>query len=183
MINRAPFDYFYSVFRARPVFQQGYYLDYFFLFIRNEQETIDDTLELGSLPNFKSGIDVKLPQRLLFDARAIYFFFLFSFLRQFSTPKFLIFFPFSFPPVHRPWKITTTRVFIPPLFSSFAVTSFVDRPVRFLFLFFIFLFFFKFTGAKMLSFSQHENWLLKIVTYIYFFFNRAVNQIVKRCYV
>lgn len=83
LIDRAPsFDYFYPVFRARPAFQQRYH-DYFFLFIRNELETIDedDTLEVGSLPNFRNGIHVKLPQRLLFDARHsghIFFFFFFS---------------------------------------------------------------------------------------------------------
>lgn len=96
LIDRAPsFDYFYPVFRARPAFQQRYH-DYFFLFIRNELETIDedDTLEVGSLPNFRNGIHVKLPQRLLFDARHSGHIFFFLFLRQFSTPKFLISLPF-----------------------------------------------------------------------------------------
>lgn len=127
-------------------FQQGY-LDYFFLFIRNnEPETIDedDTLEAGSLPNFRSGIHVKLPQRLLFvstlETRAIFFFFFFfSFPPPIFHPEIPYFFPFP-SPVWKRKKITAAR-FHPSFFFCREVTSFVDRRrVRFRFLFFLFFF-------------------------------------------
>lgn len=152
------------MFRARPVFQQGY-LDYFFLFIRNELETIDedDTLELGSLPNFRSGIDVKLPQRLLFDTRAIYFFFLFFLFFANFLPRNSLFpslFP-SLPFTGRENVKNHNHTCFHPASLFFFRSNELRRVVRFLFLFFIFLFFLRFTGAKLVvlapSGSRHEN--------------------------
>lgn len=117
------------------------------MFIRNnEPETIDedDTLEAGSLPNFRSGIHVKLPQRLLFvstlETRAIFFFFFFfSFPPPIFHPEIPYFFPFP-SPVWKRKKITAAR-FHPSFFFCREVTSFVDRRrVRFRFLFFLFFF-------------------------------------------
>lgn len=161
-------------------FQQGY-LDYFFLFIRNnEPETIDedDTLEAGSLPNFRSGIHVKLPQRLLFvstlETRAIFFFFFF-FLRQFSTPKFLI--SFLFPHRCENVKKSHSYAFSSLFFLLSRSNEFRWSSTSSISFSFFFIFLFQDLQTRNLSFlapsGSRAFFRQKIV--IYFFFNRAVN--------
>lgn len=137
------------------------------MFIRNnEPETIDedDTLEAGSLPNFRSGIHVKLPQRLLFvstlETRAIFFFFFFfSFPPPIFHPEIPYFFPFP-SPVWKRKKITAAR-FHPSFFFCREVTNFVDRRrVRFRFLFFFYFSFPRFTDAKLVV--SRAKWLSRI---------------------